>query len=70
MRRLVRSETYARTRLVTATLFALFGVVIIVRTYLSVGPVGAAVPAYVMGLALVALAVVRFRDYRAARRRP
>jgi len=70
MRRMVRSESYARARLVTATLFAVFGAVIIVRTLLSVGPVAAAIPAYILGLALLALAVVRFREYRARRRTP
>ena len=66
---MVRSETYARTRLATATLIGLAGAVLIVRTFLSVRLAGAAVPAYVMGLALLALAFVRFREYRAARRR-
>jgi hypothetical protein len=70
MRKFAQSEAYARTRLVTATLFAIFGVVIILRTLAGPGLVVAALPAYVLGLALVALAVVRFRDYRAARRRP
>jgi Zn-dependent protease with chaperone function len=70
MKRLARSEAYARARLVTATLFALFGSVIIVRTWMSVGPVAAALPAYILGLALIALAVVRLREYRASRRQP
>ncbi len=68
MSRLVRSETYARTRLVSATLIALCGAVVIVRTFVRVGLVGAAIPAYVLGLALLAYAFVRFREYRAARR--
>ena len=68
MRRVVRSEAYARARLVTTTLFGLFGTVIIVRTLLAVGLTGAALPAYVLGLALLALAFVRFREYRAARK--
>jgi hypothetical protein len=70
MKRMVRSESYARARLVTATLFAVFGAVIIVRTLLSVGPIMAGLPAYILGLALLALAYVRFREYRARRRTP
>jgi hypothetical protein len=70
MRRLVRSEGYARTRLAMATLCALFGAAIVVRTFLSVGLIGAALPAYVLGALLVAYAFVRFREYRAARRAP
>jgi ABC-type uncharacterized transport system permease subunit len=67
---LVRSEGYARARLGTGTLFAIFGAVIIGRTLFAVGLIAAALPAYVMGLALLALAFVRFREYRAARRAP
>jgi len=69
MRRFAQSEAYARARLVTATLFAVCGAVVIVRTAAVFGLVMAALPAYVLGLALIALAVVRLRDYRAARRR-
>ena len=70
MRRLVRSEGYARARLVTATLCGLFGVVIITRTLLNIGLVAAAVTPCILGFALLALALVRFREYRASRRLP
>jgi len=68
VKRFVRSETFARTRLVTGGLFILLGIAIVVRTVAEVGLVGAAVPAYVLGGAMIALGAFRFRDYRAMRR--
>jgi hypothetical protein len=69
MRRFVRSENYARARLVSGGLFVVFGIAIEVRTLGVVGLSGAAVPAYVLGGAMIALGVLRFRDYIAARNR-
>ncbi len=69
MKRFVRSESYARVRLVSAALFIVFGAAIEFRTFASVGLTGAAVPAYVLGAAMLALGVLRFRDYFAARSR-
>ena len=69
MKRLVRSETYARTRLINAGLFVLLGVVVVVRTLGVVGFAWQALPGCVLGAAMVALGAVRVRDYVAARAR-
>ncbi len=68
MKRFVRSQTYARARLISGALFVVLGVSILVRTIADVGLSGSAVPAYVLGAAMVALGAFRFRDYVAARR--
>ncbi len=68
MKRFVRSETYGRARLVSGALFIVLGFSVIVRTVADVGLSGSAVPAYVLGAAMVALGAFRFRDYIAARR--
>ncbi|MBD5635358.1 MAG: hypothetical protein IAI49_12845 [Candidatus Eremiobacteraeota bacterium] len=68
MRNFARSEGYAKARLVTGTLFALLGATLVVRTLLLVGADAKAIPALVLGGAMIALGVLRFRDYRAARR--
>jgi hypothetical protein len=70
VKRLVRSETYARTRLINAGLFVLLGAVVVVRTFGVVGFAWPAVPGCVLGAAMVALGAVRIRDYLAARARP
>jgi len=69
VKRLVRSETYARTRLINAGLFVLLGVVVVVRTFGVVGFAWQAIPGCVLGAAMVALGAVRVRDYVAARAR-
>jgi hypothetical protein len=69
MKRFVQSGAYARMRLVSAGLFILFGSAILVKTISSVGLTGAALPAYVLGAAMVALGAFRYRDYLAARNR-
>jgi hypothetical protein len=68
MRRVVRSRTYARARLVTGTIAAALGIVLIARTAAAVGAAAQAIPAYVLGAALVGLAAVRFREYAQATR--
>ncbi len=68
MRRLVRSEGYARARLVSGTLFALLGAFVIYRTF-GVTHTFAALPGTVLGLAMIALGVLRFVEYRRARMR-
>lgn len=68
MKRFVRSQTYARARLISGALFVVLGVSILVRTIADVGLSGSAVPAYVLGAAMIALGAFRFRDYVAARR--
>lgn len=70
MKRFVRSETYVRARLVTGALFILLGASILVRTIAETGVQFKALPAYVLGLAMVALGAFRFRDFIAARRMP
>ena len=68
MRNLVRSEGYARARLFTGSIAALLGVVLVARTLAAAGPIGTKVPACVLGLAMIALGAVRFREYAAAKR--
>ena len=62
-----RTHSYAIVRLAIGALAALLGCTILVRTLGSVGLVWQAFPAYVLGLALLALGIVRWRDYMAAR---
>ncbi len=68
MRRIVRSEGWARTRVVIGAIATVLGCVVIARTAASVGAIWAALPAYVLGVALVGLGFVRFFEYRAWRR--
>ena len=68
MRNFVRSEGYARARLVTGALFGCLGIVVIVRALAATGLSGQAIPACLLGVAMILLAVFRFRDYVAARR--
>ncbi|GAC1308150.1 MAG: hypothetical protein NVSMB21_13050 [Vulcanimicrobiaceae bacterium] len=69
MKKFVRGETFARARLVSGALFVLLGIAIVVRTIAEVGLSGSAIPAYVLGTAMIALGAFRFRDYMALRRR-
>jgi hypothetical protein len=69
VRNVVRSPRYARARVVIGAIGALLGVVILVRSFAAQGLDWRALPAYVLGLALIALGVVRWREY-AARRTP
>ena len=69
MRRFVHSEGYARARLVTGGIFAILGTIVLVRTLAAAGLNWAALPAYVLGVALIALGAVRYRDWFAARRK-
>jgi hypothetical protein len=63
VRAFVRSPVYVKLRAITGTVFMLFGVAIIVRTALAIGLVSAALVPYVMGVALVGLGALRWRDY-------
>lgn len=67
MKRLVHSEGYARARLVSGALFVVLGSILIVRTIVVVGASFSAVPAYVLGVAMIALGALRYRDYFAHR---
>ncbi len=69
MRRLVRSEGYARARLVSAALFIVLGIFVIYRTFGVARFSLAALPGGVLGAAMIALGLLRFRDYRRARSR-
>jgi hypothetical protein len=69
MRRFATSQAYARMRLVSGALFVLFGGALLVRTISSVGLSSAALPAYVLGGAMVGLGVLRYREFLAARSR-
>jgi hypothetical protein len=68
VRRFVRSEGYARARLISGAFFVVFGVAIAVRTAAIAGFSAAALPAYVLGGAMLALGALRFRDYFARSR--
>jgi hypothetical protein len=68
MRNVVRSEGYARTRVGIGAAAAVLGAITLYRTIASVGLKLEALPAYVLGLALIALGVVRWREFRAARK--
>ncbi|MDQ2857610.1 MAG: hypothetical protein M3R53_03030 [Candidatus Eremiobacteraeota bacterium] len=68
MRRLVRSEGYARARVVSGVLFAVLGAVVFVRSIVAAGVSLPALPGSVLGLAMLALGVLRVRDYAASRR--
>jgi len=70
MNRFVRSDVYTRIRLASGGLFICLGATVVVRTLMSVGLVSAAVPAYVLGGAMVALGAVRIRYFLATRTRP
>jgi len=59
----VRSEGYARSKLVTGVLFAVLGVTILVRLATTVGLRFEGIPGYVLGIALVGLCVARFRAF-------
>ncbi len=67
MRNLIRSEGYAKARLVTGSIFMLLGAAVAIRTVIEVGFDGKAVPAVVLGIAMVLLGAFRFRDYFAVR---
>ena len=68
MKRIVRSEGYARARLLSGTLFGILGVIIAYRSVAAAGLALTALPGCVLGLAMLALGALRFRDYFAARR--
>jgi hypothetical protein len=63
VRRFAQSRSYLRIRAFTGAMFVAFGAVIVVRTLLVVHLDLKAIPALVLGLALVALGTIRLRDY-------
>ena len=67
MKSFVRSEAYVKARLVTGGLFVALGIAIFVRTARDVGFSTSAIPAYVLGLAMIGLGGFRLRDYLRAR---
>ncbi len=69
MRNVVRSEGYARARVGIGAVAAVLGAVTLYRTVTTVGFKLEALPAYVLGAALIALGYVRWREYRSARSR-
>jgi len=68
VRRLVRSEGYARARVVSGALFSILGAVVFVRSVMVAGVSLAGLPGCVLGLAMVGLGVLRIRDFAARRR--
>ncbi len=69
MKRFVRSEGYARARLVSGALFMFLGAAMIVRSALTVGANWKLLPAFVLGAAMIVLGGLRYRDYLAMRTR-
>jgi hypothetical protein len=69
VKRFVRSEGYARARLVSGALFVVLGAFTLYRTLGIAGFSAAAVPGCVLGAAMIALGSLRFRDYLRARAR-
>jgi uncharacterized membrane protein HdeD (DUF308 family) len=65
---MVRSEGYARARLASGALFMVLGGVVAYRTLAVAGLAMTAIPAVVLGAAMIALGAFRFRDYFGARR--
>ena len=64
MRKFVRSASYLRVRAMTGLLFAVCGGAIVVQGYTQVHSAGwRAITIFVMGGALIALGVMRIRDY-------
>ena len=70
MRRFVQSETYARTRLVSGSMMIVLGVVMIIGMFRHAGLDWRAVTGYVLGLALIGLGVMRYREYAARPKGP
>ena len=68
MRRFAGSHAYARARVVTGSLFVLFGATVVVRTFMVVGMHSSAIGPLVMGFALLGLGALRVRDYVVFRR--
>jgi hypothetical protein len=66
--RLRDSVGFARFRLINAGIFIVLGSAIAVRTVMVVGWAWAALPAYVLAIAMTLLGIVRFRDYLRAKR--
>jgi len=69
VRNFTRSGAYARVRLGIGTAAALLGATLIVRTAAGAGFAWAALGAYVLGLALMGLGVVRWYEFLHARGR-
>ncbi len=69
MKRLVRSDGYLRFKLVTGAIFVVLGAILIGRTLSATGPRFEAIPAVVLGLALIGLGYVRYREYFQSRGR-
>jgi len=67
VRNLVRSEGYARARVGIGLVGGVLGAVVLYRTAGAVGLDWRGLPAYALGAALLALGVVRWREYAAAR---
>jgi len=61
--RFVRSPGYVKVRAFSGGLFIVLGAVILVRTVLIIGIGLAAIAPLVMGIALVGLGALRWRDY-------
>ena len=68
MKKFVRSGTYLRLRLATGTMFILLGGVLLGRVVMLFGLDWHAIPAYVLGLALILLGIWRYREYGVARK--
>jgi uncharacterized membrane protein len=63
VRRFAQSYGYLRFRALLGSLYAILGVVLLVRTFGAFGLRFTEIPAVVLGLALIALGSLRVRDY-------
>jgi hypothetical protein len=70
VRQFVRSDGYARARLFSGTVMIVLGIVVVARMFLGAGLDWHGIPGYVLGLALIGLGVVRFREYAARTKGP
>lgn len=70
MNNFVRSETYARARLVSGSMMIVLGAILLVGMFRRAGFDWMGLPGYVLGLALIGLGVVRYREYVLRKKRP
>jgi hypothetical protein len=68
VRRVVASAGYARFKLVLGLVYAVIGIAIIAKSIAAVGMSTKLVPSIALGAALIALGIVRLRDFRAIRK--
>jgi hypothetical protein len=63
VRRFARSYGYLRLRAILGALYAMLGILLLVRTFGAFGLRWTEIPAVVLGIALIALGSLRVREY-------